>query len=693
MEHGNETTASGRTITFGDFFSGIGAMRLGFEQACKDAGLTPQCKGFSEVDPDAIGTYLRHFPGTPVLGDIVPLAASGHIPKCDVVLAGFPCQDASSAGKRLGLGGERGKLFFTLAEVIGVVHPSAFLLENVKGLSSLDGGKALKTILATLIGLGYAVRHAILHSRHFGVPQNRPRIYIVGFRDGGNEFAFPHPIDSTKRLKDILEESPVNGRYYVTERSLDRIRRHKARHKAAGNGFGARFLDAEHDVARTIKSSNWGREDNFVVDHRIGTYPITPLGKSPPNHEHVRRLTPLEWERLQGIPDGFTAGQADGHRYRQLGNAVTVPVIGAISGKLLSSLAASKSARPLTAVELCVGCGGLSTGLKLTGEIKVKVACEIDPAAAESYRLNNPGSVLVENSFATEETKREIVAALGGQQCDLLAAGLPCQSFSLSGKRNPDDPRGNLFEHFMDLLGRLSPKVAVIENVPGILSMRRPDGTLVIDAIAQAFKAHGYSTGYFLVNSADFGDPQTRKRIVIFGWREGSLPSFTKTHDEHGRNGLPCWRTVRDAIGDLEDAPANPETWHVFVNSRPEYVDRIRRTPVGQSAAEHFRESAFRNPPDVPSITVKANNGGVFVHYAKDRLVTPLELARLQSFPANYRFHGTKGEVLRQIGNAVPVGLATAIGKAVIGMLHAGVQAANKVTNEETGRPTNKEAA
>ena len=245
----------------------------------------------------------------------------------------------------------------------------------------------------------------------------------------------------------------------------------------------------------------------------------------------------------------------------------------------------------------------------------------------------------------------------------------------------------------MDLVTRLSPKVAVIENVPGILSMRRPDGTLVIDAIAQAFKARGYSTGYHLVNSADFGDPQTRKRIVIFGWREGSLPSFTKTHDGQGNNDLPRWRTVRDAIGDLADAPENPEAWHVFVRSSPEFVQQISRTPVGHSASLCYHEAFYRNPPDKPSITVKANNGGVFVHYAADRLVTPLELARLQSFPDHYRFHGTKGDVLRQIGNAVPVGLATAIGNAVIGMLHAGVQAANKVTNEETGRPANKEAA
>ena len=591
-------------------------------------------------------------------------------------------------GTRRGFADDRGRIFFSLARIIGKRRPKAFLLENVEGLETHDGGKTIAAVLDVLrVQLGYAVRHELLNSRDFGVPQNRPRIYFVGVRHEGVGFGFPSPTDSSKRLKDILEENPVGLRYFLSERSLDRIRRHKARHEARGNGFGARFLDPAHDVAGTIKSSNWGQEDNFVIDHRTEAFPIPTVRNPPRNCEHIRKLTPVEWERLQGLPDHFTAGQANGHRYRQLGNAVSVPVIREISRNLLDALAraesdvrtitppkpasdASPSSLPLTAVEICVGCGGLSQGLKDTGAIDVKVACEIDPDAAETYRINRPGVVMVRKDLATEEAKDEIVAALGDHQCDLLAAGLPCQSFSSSGKRDPNDPRGKLFEHFMDLVTRLRPKIAVIENVTGIRSMKRPDGSPVIHAIARAFRALGYAVAIHVVNAADFGDPQVRKRVVIFAWREGSRPKLSKTHDAHGRNGLPRWRTVRDAIGDLEDAAQNPETWHVFVNSRPEYVDRIKRTPVGQSVAEHFRESAFRNPPDVPSITVKANNGGVLAHYAKDRLVTPLELARLQSFPDSYRFHGKKkGAVLRQIGNAVPVGLATAIGKAVLGML------------------------
>ena len=674
--------ANGRSpISIIDLFSGIGAFRLGCEQAATDLGLATRCIGFSEIDRAAIGIYLRHFPDTPELGDVRALAALASLSLFDVLLAGFCCQPFSACGHLKGFADDRGQLFFSLARIIGRRRPRAFLLENVAGLKHRHGGKILAAILHILRDeLGYSVHVAILNSRHFGLPQNRPRLFFVGFRDGDKGFEFPVPTDSTKRLKDILEEDSVDPCHYLTRRALERIRNHKARHLARGNGFGARFLDPERDVAGTLKSSHWGREDCFLVDRRIVEFPVPPNGKSPISSECIRRLTPIEWERLQGLPDGFTAGQADGPRYDQLGNAVSVPVIRAIARRMLETLAQkkpdvtpafvarntpSRNSGPPVAVELCAGCGGLTTGLAKAG-IAVAVACEIDHDAAESCRLNHPRTVVVEKDFTTDEAKEAVIAALAGRLCDILVAGLPCQAYSLSGLRNPADPRGSLFEHFIDLVRRLRPRIAVIENVVGILSMRRQDDSLVLHAIAREFRALGYAVCHHVVNAADFGDPQSRKRVLIFAWREGAKPRLAPTHDEHCLGGLPRWRTVRDAIHDMADAPEDPEAWHVFVRSSPDYIGRIRRTPVGQSVAFGYGESFFRAPPDEPAPTVKANNGGVFVHYAKDRLMTPRELARLQSFPDSYRFHGSKGEALRQIGNAVPVGLAAAIGKAVI---------------------------
>ena len=139
----------------------------------------------------------------------------------------------------------RGRLFWDLAAVIKAARPRAFLLENVKGLVSHDGGQTLRIVLETLVGLGYGVHHAILNARDYGVPQNRERIYIVGFRGIGRNFRYPPPTDPSRALREVLETEPVAAKYYVAEDALAAMRRRKARHESKGNGFGYRVLDPD----------------------------------------------------------------------------------------------------------------------------------------------------------------------------------------------------------------------------------------------------------------------------------------------------------------------------------------------------------------------------------------------------------------------------------------------------------------
>ncbi len=682
---GNGTTASAGTVTFLDLFAGIGAMRLGFERACKALGMESRCVGFSEIDPRAIDRYLRHFPDTKPLGDVRNLAAPGAASSCDVILGGFPCQDASMAGKRLGLEGERGRLFYALADVIAAVRPVAFLLENVRGLLSLDGGNAMRTVLTTLAGLGYEVRPGEHNSRDFGVPQNRPRVYIVGFKAGGSGFRFPVPTDSTRRLKDVLETNPIAPRYFLTEKSLARIRAHKARHEDRGNGFGAKIIDAANDVAGTLTASGWGPEHNLVVDTRLKEFAVLPGRKSPLSRECVRKLTPMEWERLQGVPDGYTAGQADGHRYRQLGNAVTVDVIEAVARNMLEAVgvgasggrAAPSEPRPcgstsdadgaLNVLDLFAGCGGLSTGFVQAGGFKIVAACEANVAAAATLARNYPGTVVVQKDITAEATIREVCAIFGGRRCGVVMGGVPCQAYTKSKHRDPNDPRGKLYEPFMEVVRRLMPLAVVIENVPDIMTAIHVDGTLVSSRIASMLGDLGYAAGYYVLNAADFGVPQRRMRAFIFGWRQGHIPMPRPTHDALGRDGLPHWLTVRDAIGDLEEAPEDKRWSHVFTRHTPRYLERLARTPVGGKAAVSYNEGGYRNPPDLPCRTLR---GGAWpIHYRHHRVITPREGARLQGFPDSFEFVGSKTEVMLQIGNAVPPPLAKAVGLAVLAML------------------------
>lgn len=320
-----------------DLFAGIGGIRLGFEQAFGD---DVETVFVSEFDDNAVKTYRANF-GAPaqIAGDItmIPEAA---VPEFDICLAGFPCQAFSLAGKRQGFdddykGMARGTLFFDLARICEARRPKVIFCENVKGLPIHKKGKTFAVIVGTLEQMGYKVFHRILNSRDFGVPQNRERIYIVAFREdvAPAEFAFPEGAGSPRVIRDIMDEAPVPARYYLSETYLATLERHRARHEAAGNGFGYVVRDLD-EVAGAIVCGGMGRERNLIVDAREHSMTPTTNVKGAVNDRDIRKMTPREWARLQGYPDAFRLPLADTHLYKQLGNSVTVPVIRAIAERV-----------------------------------------------------------------------------------------------------------------------------------------------------------------------------------------------------------------------------------------------------------------------------------------------------------------------------------------------------------------------
>lgn len=317
-----------------DLFAGIGGIRLGFDNAFKDSIKTVF---ISEWDEFAQHTYKENFDDhLEIAGDITKIAESD-IPEFDICLAGFPCQAFSLAGKRKGFeddykGMSRGTLFFDVARICEYHKPKVIFCENVKGLTIHDKGRTFKVIRGTLEELGYTVYYKILNSKDYGVPQNRERIYIVAFRNDidSSGFKFPDSTDNTKRIYNILENSPIPANYYLSDVYVDTLRKHKARHEAKGNGFGyeIRPLDG---IAGAIVCGGMGRERNLIIDNRPHSMkPITHI-KGEINKENIRKMTPREWARLQGFPDSFKLSLADTHLYKQFGNSVSVPVIEAIA--------------------------------------------------------------------------------------------------------------------------------------------------------------------------------------------------------------------------------------------------------------------------------------------------------------------------------------------------------------------------
>jgi len=320
---------------FIDLFAGIGGFRIAMES------LGGECVFSSEWDKYAQITYEINY-GSKPYGDITKDEVKNKIPKnFDLLCAGFPCQAFSIAGKRGGFDDTRGTLFFEVATIIKKHKPKAIFLENVKGLYNHDKGKTLKTILNTLReDLGYFVPEPkIINSKFYGVPQNRERIFIVGFRNDLNidEFQYPTNNKISSVVEEIIEKKEVSVKYYLSNQYLSTLREHRKRHESKGNGFGYQILDND-SVANAIVCGGMGKERNLIIDKRLSTFiPVTKI-KGEVNKEGIRRLTPRECARLQGFPESFKIEVSDAQAYKQFGNSVAIPAIKATGSKILTKL-------------------------------------------------------------------------------------------------------------------------------------------------------------------------------------------------------------------------------------------------------------------------------------------------------------------------------------------------------------------
>lgn len=314
-------------------FSGIGGFELGLQQSQHHF----ECVGYSEIDKHAITTYESHFnhDNYGSATEINPAA----IPPFELLVAGFPCQAFSIAGKRQGFNDTRGTLFFDIARILQHHRPANFILENVKGLISHDGGRTFRTIITTLAELGYSVEWQVLNSKNFGVPHSRERIYIIGHY--GNERiqqVFPATNGTSNHLAEITRGVSDGQRIYrpILARTL----------KALGGGQGALTgMYVDEAAALAVTRQKTGDVQTFTARNQ-GTCVDANYAKGFDNHNQrtgvayptdlglaVRRLTPVETERLQGFPDGWTVG-SDSQRYKQCGNAVTVNVVEFLADKL-----------------------------------------------------------------------------------------------------------------------------------------------------------------------------------------------------------------------------------------------------------------------------------------------------------------------------------------------------------------------
>ena len=311
-------------------FSGIG----GFDLALQRKG--HEIVGACEIDKYAREIYARHFPDVPLHHDATALSPDS-LPQSDLLCAGFPCQAFSIAGKRRGFDDTRGTFFFEIVRIAKKKRPRYLLLENVKGLLSHDKGRTFRTILSSLDEVGYDAEWQVLNSKHF-VPQNRERVFIVGHLRGertGQVFPLGEipEICSNQKETTITNTLTAGGHSGGLHSQMTLISLHSGKIKSrkktttldanyskGPRSHGERTLVYLSQTNSNMKQREQERDNTCTLTNNCSDFGIK-------FDSRIRRLTPLECERLQGFPDGWTEGISDTQRYKCLGNAVTVPVV------------------------------------------------------------------------------------------------------------------------------------------------------------------------------------------------------------------------------------------------------------------------------------------------------------------------------------------------------------------------------
>lgn len=366
-------------------------------------------------------------------------------------------------------------------------------------------------------------------------------------------------------------------------------------------------------------------------------------------------------------------------------------------------------------IDLFAGVGGLSYGFEHDNEFKVVAANEILKPMATAYSLNNP-EVKMYNRDIKDLSFSDLESDLGLKKgdIDVIVGGPPCQAYSTVGKRLIDDPRGKLFQEYFRILKEIMPKIFVFENVKGMLSMMHGE---LIETVVSLFESIGYNVQYKVLNAADYGAPQIRERVIIVGTLgKGRFVYPEPTHTGDRGEGLfsanlKPWVTLGEALGDLPSMKAGEEKNQYACAPQNEYQALMRKN-ASDTIAEHNTSkngahivrimealpdggapedlpedirptSGFKNTYcrlwwDKPSTTITRNLGtpssSRCIHPRDPRPLSTREGARLQGFPDDYIFYGTKGEKNLQIGNAVPTFLSKAIKESVKEFLNKNIK-------------------
>ena len=702
-------------FNFVSLFTGAGGLDIGFKEAGFKALFA------SDIMPQARESYISNYPNdTYVLEDIRKLSISqiqSYIgnESVDVIIGGPPCQGFSNMGNK-NSADPRNLLFESYVKIVDALKPKCFVFENVKGLCTMFEGRYFKQVISSFLSIGYNIHYALIDTSNYGVPQKRERIFIVG-TPIDKPFMFPSYSDDSygsihafKNVGEAINDLMDKGQEVPNHISLNHSDVVVRRYQLIPEGGK---LPKPELLPEDIRRKNFG--NTYTRLHRQGvSSTIVPGNNALPVHPVLdRSLTPREAARIQTFPDSYVFCGDRRSQCIQVGNAVP-PLMAAkiaecikqfitgadydgiapdnsiyVGDKVFKIQTVNKKAKRATLKfgDLFCGAGGFTQGLEQAG-LECVLGAEFNDYAVEAYRKNFNHECL-KIDLSTEENQILVAKKLKDANVDLVVGGPPCQGFSIFGNRrfvntkNHDltqDKRNDLVFAFANIVVLSETPWFIMENVPGILSAHNGE---YVAAIEKYFKENGYRTEHRVINAADYGAPQLRRRFILIGTKTDLAFPFPKAkYFEMPESWQHPYRTVEEVLTDLTDestlgkyknhnAPKHssivverfsyiPEGEKMDVDSLPEHLKLGTKT--GKPVA-NFSHVFARLDRKKPSCTIVPGHNALPVHPTLNRTLTVREAARIQTFPDEFEFVGPIINQCLQVGNAFPCIVAQSFGE------------------------------
>ena len=691
-------------------FSGAGGFHLGLESAGFEILVA------SDISIQAENTHNKNLSHIPFIREDARkltsrqlLEAAKNI-KPDLIIGGPPCQGFSTLGDK-NSSDPRNNLFEDFARIVKDLKPKYFLMENVKSLTTMYGGRFKDHIITTFENIGYTVSWKVLDAADYGVPQFRKRVFFFGTTES-KFFKFPEPTHGDGRQNklvttwDAIKDLEKRGSEIPNHSALNHSEIVVQRYKLIKEGGK---LPPPQDLPIELRRGNFGNTYKRL-SKKEPSLTMVPGNNAFPIHPTLHRsLTPREAARLQSFPDNYIF---EGDRRSQcilVGNAVPPRLSAAIGNSILDLIKSpivrtqdsykddqKKPEKKLKIktntskecfIDLFSGAGGITLGLKRSSWVPL-LSCDINSDAINTHKNYFSDVDHIDGDLSDKRIRDEIILRLSDVNLGIVAGGPPCQGFSIFGKRRfvnsqnykpEDDPRNKLVYSFIDVVKRTQPRWFIMENVPGLANL---DDGLFLQELIKKFRKAGYQNSEArILNAADYGVPQLRKRLLIIGNRTGHIiPWPKKKFFANPEDWQDSHRTVGEVINDLaSEASYDNFSNHVPMKHKPLLIERYKYIPEGgrldvdalpASLKKGYRTEKVKNYSHIfkrlnrnqPSITMVPGHNAFPIHPWLNRALTVREAARIQTFPDDMIFTGSRQEQCIQVGNAFPPLLAEVLG-------------------------------